>query len=334
MNKIIDKLLSQTNIHPILLDIGASGQPPDIWKSIAKSSIYIGFDPDLREMYESNSDQFYKSFVINKAITEDSNKQEVLFYLTKSPYCSSTLKPDLKSLDNYLFADLFQVEREASVEATTLNAVLQSLSLDKINWFKTDSQGTDLRLFNSLDPQIRNSVLAVDVEPGLIDAYMGEDLFVDTHKNLVQQGFWLSNLNVCGTARMKPSTLKQVEKLSQNIHKNNIIQSAKISPSWCEARYLRTIDWLQATNKDEREQYLLLWIFAVIDQQMGFSADIAFEYESKFGKDEFSQIIIQESITMIQKLSKYRTLKQKVSNLIPQNIKNIIKKSMSLMLRG
>ena len=329
MNKIIDKLLSQTNIHPILLDIGASGQPPDIWKSIARSSIYVGFDPDLREMYESNSDQFYKSFVINKAITEDSNKKEVLFYLTKSPYCSSTLKPDLQSLDNYLFADLFQVERETSVEATTLNLVLKSLSLDKINWFKTDSQGTDLRLFNSLDSQIRNSVLAVDVEPGLIDAYVGEDLFVDTHRNLVQQGFWLSNLNVCGTTRMKPSTLKQVEKLSQNIHKHNIMQSAKISPSWCEARYLRTIDCLQATNSD-REQYLLLWIFAVIDQQMGFSADIAFEYESKFGRDELSQMIVQESIAMIQKLSKHQTLKQKVSNLIPKNIKSIIKKFISL----
>jgi len=329
MNKTIDKLLSQINIHPILLDIGASGQPPDIWKSITRSSIYIGFDPDLREMYESNSDQFYKSFVINKAITEDSDKQEVSFYLTKSPYCSSTLKPDLQSLDSYLFADLFQVEREASVGATTLNLVLQNLSLDKINWFKTDSQGTDLRLFNSLDPEIRNSVLAVDVEPGLIDAYIGEDLFVDTHKNLVQQGFWLSNLNVCGTTRMKPSTLKQVENLSQNIHKDNIMQSAKVSPSWCEARYLRTIDWLQETNSD-REQYLLLWIFAIIDQQIGFSADIAFEYESKFGKDEFSQMIIQESIVMIKKLSKQQTLKQKISRLIPQNIKNIIKKSIPL----
>jgi hypothetical protein len=329
MNKIIDKLLSQTNIHPILIDIGASGQPPAIWKSIAKSSIYIGFDPDLREMYESNSDQFYKSFVINKAITEDSNKQKVLFYLTQSPYCSSTLKPDLQSLDNYLFADLFQVEKEASVDATTLNLVLQSLSLDKINWFKTDSQGTDLRLFNSLNTQIRNSVLAVDVEPGLIDAYLGEDLFVDTHKDMVRQGFWLSNLNVCGTARMKPSTLKQVENLSRNTHKHNIMQSAKITPSWCEARYLRTIDWLNEANSD-REQYLLLWIFAIIDQQIGFATDIAFEYESKFGKDEFSQIIVQESITMIQNLSKYRTLKQKISSLIPKNIKNAIRKFISL----
>ena len=92
---------------------------------------------------------------------------------------------------------------------------------------------------------------------------------------------------------------------------------------------MRTIDCLQATNSD-REQYLLLWIFAVIDQQMGFSADIAFEYESKFGRDELSQMIVQESIAMIQKLSKHQTLKQKVSNLIPKNIKSIIKKFISL----
>ena len=61
---------------------------------------------------------------------------------------------------------------------------MDRLSLSGIDWLKTDSQGTDLRIFNSLRPEVRSRVLAIDIEPGLIDAYVGEDLFVDAHKEL------------------------------------------------------------------------------------------------------------------------------------------------------
>ena len=94
----------------------------------------------------------------------------------------------------------------------TTRAILDRLSLDRIDWFKTDSQGIDLRLFNSLRDEVRSRVLAVDIEPGLISAYLGEDTFVDVHKNLTRSGFWLSNVNVCGTVRMRKSALDEAQK--------------------------------------------------------------------------------------------------------------------------
>jgi hypothetical protein len=253
----------------------------------------------------------------------------VLFYLTKSPYCSSTLKPDSQALDDYLFSDLFQVEREVSVEAITLNDVVQQLSLEGINWFKTDSQGTDLRIFNSLSDNIRSHILAVDVEPGLIDAYVGEDLFIEAHRNLTKQGFWLSDLNVCGTIRLKRKNIELIHSIAPDIDIERMTQYAKNSPGWCESRYLRTIDWLKQSNSQKNE-YILLWIFAIIDKQFGFAIDVAVEYENNFGSDKSSEIMVNEPIAILKKLS-YRkpNLRTTVAKLLPQELKNILKSFIS-----
>src|SRR5207247_2893397 len=144
----------------------------------------IGFDPDLREIREIPGGQYHRAVIVNDAVTDSENRHEVRFYMTKSPYCSSTLLPDSRSLENYIYSDLFVVEREAKVRAATLDAVVQRLGLTGIDWLKVDTQGTDLRIFGTLSSNLRAGVLAIDVEPGLIDAYQGEDLFVDTHSAL------------------------------------------------------------------------------------------------------------------------------------------------------
>lgn len=329
MQTIISSLLSELNIRPVLVDVGASGKPPKIWEEIAKYSIYVGFDPDLREMYESNSNGFYKSVIVNKAITNKDDQHEVSFYLTKSPYCSSTLRPDLESLDDYIFSDLFQVEREVSVEAVTLNNVVKQLSVEGVSWFKTDSQGTDLRIFNSLSGNIRKHVLAVDVEPGLIDAYVGEDLFIDAHRNLTQQGFWLSDLNVCGTVRLQRKNISVIHNIESNIDIERMNQYVKNSPGWCESRYLRNIDWLKQSSAGQND-YVLLWIFAIIDKQLGFAIDVAVEYEKTFGADKFSKLMINEPIEKLKKLSnQHQNFKNKVAKLLPKEIKNSLKRFLS-----
>src|SRR5450759_4752197 len=177
VNDTISRLLAQLDAHPVLLDIGASGAPPRIWDAIASRSIYVGFDPDSREMREISNGHYQKAIIVNEAVVA-AEANEVSFYLTRSPFCSSTLPPDPGALSDYLFSDLFAVERQAKVRATTFNSLFDRLGLSAVDWFKTDTQGTDLRLFNSLRPGIRDRVLAVDIEPGLIDAYIGEDLFV------------------------------------------------------------------------------------------------------------------------------------------------------------
>ena len=296
MSNTTNHLLSELDIHPILIDVGASDAPPKIWEEIAQHSIYVGFDPDLREIHEVPESLFYKAIIVNEAVTSDEESDEVLFYFTKSPYCSSTLKPDSKSLSNFLFSDLFIVEREAKVQAATLDSVMERLSLSRIDWFKTDSQGTDLRIFNSLKPKVRSRVLAVDVEPGLIDAYVGEDLFVDAHRDLTQNGFWLSNLNICGAIRMRRSNLEKMATLNEK----SVASTVRTSPGWCEARYLRTIEWMDQRDFTNRD-YVLLWSFALLDGQYGFAMDLGIGYEQRFGIDNVSQIMQNEPSILMKR---------------------------------
>src|SRR5262249_21366033 len=135
-------LLSELGIRPILVDVGASGSPPTIWRQIAEQSIYVGFDPDLREIRELSETDFHKAVMVNEAITTPDGAGEQLFYFTKSPYCSSTLKPDAASLSAFLFAHLFAVDREGMVRTSTLDRVADAMPLCSLDWIKIDTQGT------------------------------------------------------------------------------------------------------------------------------------------------------------------------------------------------
>jgi FkbM family methyltransferase len=288
----------ELGIHPVLVDVGASAGPPAIWSGIAPHSVYVGFDPDLREFHEA-SDSVYRSAVtVNEAVVADPSISEVPVHLTRSPQCSSTLAPDGRALSNYLFSDLFVVEQTARVRASSLDSVIDRLSLRGIDWLKTDSQGTDLRIVNSLCPQTRSHVLAVDIEPGLIDAYVGEDLFVDAHRDLVSSGYWLSNIKVCGAVRMRQSTCEALADMGHDLSREHIERRARSSPGWCEARYLRTLEWLAGAEFEERD-YVLLWVFALLDQQVGFSLDTAIAYGKRFGEGRVSQSMVDESLRIL-----------------------------------
>src|SRR2546425_9376285 len=116
---------------------------------------------------------YHQAVIVNEAVTGDAGRSHAHFYFTKSPTCSSTLQPDAASLSEYLFADLFVVEREAGVPATTLDAVLDRLALPGVDWLKTDSQGTDLRLFESFKPDRRARGLPPELETRPIDRVGG-----------------------------------------------------------------------------------------------------------------------------------------------------------------
>ncbi len=311
------------NIHPVLLDVGAAGARPRIWQPIAQLSHYVGFDPDKRERHEASKGTFYEASIIDEAVTDDESS-EVLFYLTKSPYCSSSLKPDSKSLERFLFSDLFVVERETRVRATNLNEVSRRLNLPVIDWIKLDTQGTDLRLFQSLRPEIRDRVLALDVEPGLIDAYQGEDLFAETHRELTRSGFWLSHIEIHGAIRMRRSTLQHLTARAQNLSETMISETSQKSPGWCEARYFRTIESLEQIGVSQRE-HVLLWLFALLDRHFGVALDLAVTYEKRFGSDLVANVLMEEPLRQIRR-ARARKWFLRPKSWVPERLKHTVKR--------
>lgn len=262
---IIAEIFKNKNLiehPPVLIDIGASGELQPDWKLIAKYSIVIGFDADSRDFNQAAKHPDYKKLILINKIVLDSNLDKTPFYLTRSPYCSSVLEPDLSSLDNWMFKELFEVEKRIELPAVNLTRILSENGLNRIDWFKTDSQGTDLRLFRSLDKTLQNKVLIAEFEPGFIDAYKGEDKITHLLDYMEKQPFWLSDCIVKGTQKISTNTLKKY-----NINKEEI--TARTSACWAEFCYFNTL-----SAKFSERELLLAWVFAGIKEQHGFALDI------------------------------------------------------------
>lgn len=265
---VINGILSRQEIisaPPVLIDIGASGELHSKWRRIAKHSICIAFDADSRELgfTEKESDTFKKLIVFNSAVT-DKPDNEIDFYLTKSPFCSSALEPNLESLKEWSFEELFHVNRKIKLKATQLDIALKEAGISYIDWFKTDTQGTDLRLFKSLPDRIRSTVLAAEFEPGILDGYKGEDKLYEVMQYMHSQRFFMSRMDVKGAHRIDANELKDVQ---QNSWRHFLIKS----PGWAEVTYLNTL----RGESYEKRTYLLTYLFAWLEQQYGFALDIA-----------------------------------------------------------
>jgi Methyltransferase FkbM domain len=304
----LGKLLDDLGIRPVLMDVGASGGPPPIWKDIAPNSTYIGFDPDLREIHEDRSSGFYRSVILNEAVTADSNATEVGFYLTRSPFCSTALAPNPLAAAHWLERDYFAVEGRASVRATTIDNVLTRLNIPRLDWIKLDTQGTDLRLINSLSPDVFTRLMAIDTEPGLVEIYQCEDLFVDVHRDLTRKGFWLSSMHTGGLIRMRRGTLEALRQKNPKIDDRYIRSATNVTPAYHEARYLRTLEWL-AEHSMSQQEYLLLWIFALADGQLGFALDLSVEFDRIFGETDASQQLKAVTWLLMSKVRRRRALK-------------------------
>jgi hypothetical protein len=271
---LFDRILQSDELikrPPVLLDIGASGAIHPKWKKLAKYSICIAFDADEREfsIAENRSHGFRELYVFNRLVSTQAS-EEASFYLTSSPFCSSLLKPDEERLSKWFFSPLFHVERVTSLKTVTIPDILNELRLQKIDWFKSDSQGTDLRLFQSLgDDRIRRTLVA-EFEPGIIDAYSGEDKLWMVIAFMEKQPFWLAAMKVRGALRLSRAAADlRLHRLDRALAHALVTRS----PGWGELTYLN--DYSAHVTQYDKRDYLLGWIFSQIEKQYGFTLELA-----------------------------------------------------------
>jgi hypothetical protein len=206
------------------------------------------------------------------------------FHLTRSPYCSSSLLPRNDELAAWQFAELFDLVETVELRARTLSEVLGEHGLDYVDWFKTDSQGTDLRLFLSLGDAVVRRVLAASFEPGILDAYQGEDKLHAILAKMETLPFWMHDLDVRGTQRISRKSWE--ERIRPRTHGWPPL-GLKISPGWAEVGYLNTL----APNESfDLRDHLLAWAIATIHRQHGFALEIALSAEQRFGDVMFSNM--------------------------------------------
>jgi FkbM family methyltransferase len=284
---LIDRVLGDPIVQeapPVLIDIGASGELHPKWRKIAQYAICIAFEPDEREAVhlQHSSNQFQRLHVYPSAVSE-SSAEEAPFYLTRSPYCSSALQPDLDALGDYAFAPLFEVERSVMISTVDLPSILAEVGVERVDWFKVDSQGTDLRLFRSLGEQALSTVLVAEFEPGIIDAYKGEDKLVELMRFMDARGFWVSSMYVQGSPRVNSALIRN--QLGQRFHSHlaSVLQPA---PGWAEIEYLSDF---KSARLGKRE-FLLGFVFAWIRGHHGFALELAVRGKNRFGQTPFAEL--------------------------------------------
>jgi len=321
---IIDKILQLEEFSkrpPILLDIGASGEIHKVWRKIAKYAICIAFDADDRDFqYAENNNSRFKKLHIVKRLVSPNKATSTNFYLTKSPYCSSSLEPNIEELNNYAFNELFKVEKVIKLNSTDLNEVMKDLSYDRIDWYKADTQGTDIRIFKSLNEDIIAKILCLDFEPGIIEAYKTEDKVYEIMAFMKDKNFWLGELKIDGTPRISSETKKIFPKMIREFIENFITKS----PCWAEMTYFNSLE--NGTLRD----YLLMYVFLIEKKQLGFALDIAIRGGVKFKDTIFQQmeICVRKKIYLKFLLlplfifrKNVQRIKNKISKLYFQNIK-------------
>lgn len=286
--KIIDTILRSSffqNKPPVLIDIGASGEINAKWKKLAPYSICIAFDADDREFTvdEKTASGYKKLLVINRIVTAEATAATD-FHLTASPFCSSLLMPDAEKLRPWVFKSLFKVEKTVQLPAITLNQTLEQAGIQYIDWFKTDTQGTDLRLFLSLTDDTRANILAAEFEPGIMDAYKGEDKLFMLMNQMQESGFWLSSMEVKGTQRLNENYVKMFGDF-------NATRMVRRSPCWAETTYLRNPIYTGT------RELLLLVVFALLERQYGFALEVCDTAIDKTGESIFTtcrQAVLQQ----------------------------------------
>jgi hypothetical protein len=286
MKKVIQQVFAHPAIiqkPPVLVDIGASGALPEQWKWIAAHSICIAFDADTRDFSISDSaDKGYKKlFSINRLVA-DKASTEIDFYLTKSPHCSSSLHPDNNAIAPWAFRDLFEIEKIIKMPAVDLQSAIALCGVDYIDWYKTDSQGTDLRIFNALPDEVSSRAIVAEFEPGIIDAYRGEDKLHQLMAYMDKKPFWVTNMLVKGSQRIDREDYEDLNGLQQK----RLNCFLKIAPGWCEITYLNNFE---AANLGLRE-YLLGWVFSSIKGEHGFARRLARMGAAKFQDPLFEEL--------------------------------------------
>lgn len=269
-------------LSPVLADIGAAGATPAVWKPIASASTLIGFEPDGRNPPPNFGSDFANAILVPAAVCPSDEQTSVEFILTEYPSCSSVLEPDLESLSSFMFRDFFKPVRRASATATSLNRIFENYKLTSLHWLKVDSQGMDLRILKSLSQSHLDTVLAVDIEPGLIDAYKNEDLFPECHTWLKQNGFWMAELFHQAYAKITPETLQWLESLGYD--RKKMLSKLPKSPTCIEGRYLRERAWLKATSQPQ-SVWLLSMLFGLSANQVGYTFDLVAGYGQAYGRD-------------------------------------------------
>src|SRR5450759_1672222 len=103
MSAIIDQLFERLDIHPILVEVGATGPTPTVWNEIARRGIYIGLGRDAAGCELECLRKFYRTELFEDLIVPvEEGAGAASFHVAQDSIYSSLLPPNPTVQNDYL----------------------------------------------------------------------------------------------------------------------------------------------------------------------------------------------------------------------------------------
>ena len=190
INKILNHKSFKNN-PPVIIDLGASGETYNKWKDIYPQSVFVALDGDKREKIKKKH-KFKKYIQINKIIFK--KKTNKLFYFTKSPYCSSLLKPIYKKTKEWFFHNSFKIIKTTKIKTVTVKEIIYKNKIKGIDIMKIDLQGIDLDILKSIPKKLKENIKYIDIEPSMYGFYRGEKNNVSEILKYMQKDYSIEDI--------------------------------------------------------------------------------------------------------------------------------------------
>src|SRR5262249_41597934 len=135
----------------------------------------------------------------------------------------------------------------------------------------------------------------------------------------------LSHLRVEGAVRVRPTTLARAAAIGHPLDLPTVTHAVRRSPYWVEARYLRTMASVASTSQRD---LVLLWAFAMLDEQPGFALDVAAAYQALFGAGDVTGALWAVPVGEIKRPSRRQLAagaRRVLRTLVPAGLRRALK---------
>ena len=186
----LEELLGEEPI--VLVDAGARGGIPKRWRPVEPWLSVVGFEPDARSLDEL--DQSDRRRIFPKALASEPGS--VTLHLTAEEGDSSVLTPNRPFLNRFPRAERFDVVGTQTVSGDTLDNQLAEGGIDRVDFIKLDTQGSELMILEGARQTLGRGVFGIEVEVELNPIYDHQPLFSDVDGFLRSLGYELFDLEL------------------------------------------------------------------------------------------------------------------------------------------
>ena len=174
----------------VLVDVGARGGTEKRWAVLGKHIVVMAFDVDEDAITTDNA--YFEVLKIPRVLAAAA--EERALFVTKNLQRSSTIPPDRTIANRFPGAEGFDYTSVLKVDATTLDLVCRDFNVDRVDFLKIDTQGSELSILQGGQAAIGGAV-GIDIEVEFLPVYTGQPLFSDVDTFLRERGFELFDMN-------------------------------------------------------------------------------------------------------------------------------------------